>query len=265
MKFRFGSWNVNARRLSNKHIEFLRAANCDLLAVQESTEAFHRELSKAELFDWSQSSLYFRPPLEEEGRARRLGCSIFGRACFALKSCGLLPDLHLPERAIVAQTLSGTKPLTVSCFHTPPGSTWGKIKPQTLKTIATWLGDHDNPLVVGIDANTPKTDHPNHEMNEWWWTDEPLLLGPTPLHKLRDAFRAYLAEQPMRLDEIRTVRPAGPLAISYVRGRGARKTDCRYDFILVSNEITVREVKYIFDKTLSDHALVIGNLERGLH
>jgi len=125
MTFKFGSWNVNRRSTTAAHIQFLSEANCDLLAVQEATTKFHTKLSGENLFDWSQSSLKFRQPLENEGIARRLGCSIFGRARFRLESCDVLPDLHFPERALVACTVAEGKTLTVASFHVPPGASWG--------------------------------------------------------------------------------------------------------------------------------------------
>jgi hypothetical protein len=159
----------------------------------------------------------------------------------------------------------------VCSFHTPPATggawvngekvLWGRTKPETLKRIAEWLSTQDRPIIVGIDANTPETDHPNHEMNRWWWKDdEPSLLGPKPVHKLRDAFRAYLHNHPETFEQIQTERPAGPLAILHYRGSGRYRKACRYDFVLVSNEISVEKVEHRFDESLSDHALVLATL-----
>lgn len=69
------------------------------------------------------------------------------------------------------------------------------------------------PLVFGIDANTPKTDHPDISRNEWWWEDEPLLLGPKPLHDLQDAYRLFLEANPAELARVVAARPTGPLAV----------------------------------------------------
>ena len=190
-KFTFGSWNLNNRSLQSGHVELLRTVDCDLLALQEASEGFHSELSKLNLFDWSVSSLTIRPPGVAEGRARRHGCSIFGRRPFQLDSSSVLTKLHLPERALVAHAHSDSTPLTVCSFHIPPGATWGVIKPLTMKAIAEWLALQPGSLVVGMDANSPKTDHPDPLKNEWWWKDEPALLGSTPMHGLRDAFHAY--------------------------------------------------------------------------
>jgi hypothetical protein len=118
-------------------------------------------------------------------------------------------------------------------------------------------------LIFGIDANCPKTDHPDIQRNEWWWEDEQLLLGATPLHKLRDVFRVYLANNPNELAGIVDARPNGPLAISHVRGSGRQTTECRYDFIYATPDVRVDKVAYVFDDIIreaSDHALVITDL-----
>src|SRR5262249_47975774 len=121
MRFIFGTWNIN-KKFSDNHAELLREAGCDLLAVQECTAKVHDDLSKTRLFDWSASSLTFRPQLPGEGPARALGCSIFGRGPFQLGKCEVRPDLHLPERSLVASAVLGVGPITVCSFHTPPAT-----------------------------------------------------------------------------------------------------------------------------------------------
>jgi hypothetical protein len=91
MKFRYGSWNVNNRRLKPAHVELLRRAACDVLALQEVSADFHAQLAGLSMFEWATSSLALRPPASDEGRARRLGCSLFGRAPFRIVSSELLP------------------------------------------------------------------------------------------------------------------------------------------------------------------------------
>ena len=121
-------------------------------------------------------------------------------------------------------------------------------------------------MVFGIDANAPKTDHPDISRSEWWWEEEPLLLGATPLHALKDSFRVFLKNHPAEFDRAVEARPAGPLAVSHLRGNHWKMTECRYDFIYVSSHIRVRRVYYRFDnsvKLVSDHAMVVADLEIG--
>jgi Phage integrase family len=169
-------------------------------------------------------------------------------------------EVGVPD--IAPNALYESTPLTLCSFHIPPGATWGRIKPQTMKAIAEWLRSQPGSLVVGMDANSPKTDHPDPLKNEWWWEDEPALLGPAPQHGLRDAFRLFLDDSQELFDAIKTSRPAGPLAISYLRGSGVKNIPCRYDVILVSLDVAVSNVEYLpLDGVLSDHALVVSHLE----
>jgi hypothetical protein len=151
--------------------------------------------------------------------------------------------------------------MMVCSFHIPPGSSWGsKLKGETQEKIAEWLARQSGSLIFGIDANSPKTDHFNHEKNEWWNNKEPLLLGAEPLHKCRDAFRIWLSSR--TTDELGP-RSSTPLATSYYRGHGAHRTPCRYDFVFLSDDINTENIEYIFDQRLSDHALVAGSFKLG--
>ena len=146
-------------------------------------------------------------------------------------------------------------------FHTPPGANWGEIKPQTLRAIAEWLAKQSGHTIVGIDANCPKTDHPDISQNVWWWDDESLLLGGSPLHHLRDVFRLYLEKNPSELARVLAERPTGPLAISHLRGSGPTITKCRYDFIYATPDIDVHSARYEkLVRAVSDHAMVVTDL-----
>jgi hypothetical protein len=195
--------------------------------------------------------------------SRRLGCAVFGRAPFQCCSAQLLEELPFPERALIVKVNRGVE-MSICSFHTPPGVNWGKIKPQTLRAIAEWLAKQNGHTIFGIDANAPKTDHPVFHQNQWWWEDEPTLLGHSPLHELRDCLRVYLAERPHMFEEIVSRKPAGPLAISYIRGKGRAMIECRYDFIYISPGLGVLDVNYLYEESVlagSDHALVTALLK----
>jgi endonuclease/exonuclease/phosphatase family metal-dependent hydrolase len=263
MRFTFASWNVNNRRFKADHADLISRVECDVLALQEANVAFHLQLASLPLFQWSVSSLMLRPPGLSEGRARRLGCSLFGRSPFRLVAADLLAHLAFPERALVAVAGTDAGAVTLGSFHTPPGANWGKIKPDTLASIAKWLTEQNGRVVFGIDANAPKTDHPNPLDNEWWWDEEPVLLGPLPSHHLRDAFRVFLDDRPEVMSAICAERPRGPLATSHFRGRGRKRTACRYDFIYTTHDFDVEDVAYLMEegvKAGSDHALVAARL-----
>ena len=119
-------------------------------------------------------------------------------------------------------------------------------------------------MLLGLDANTPKVDHPDEARSEFWWPPhEPLVLGSPAAreHDLSDAFRRWLAANPFELEAIAAKRPAGPLAVTHLRG--AKNIPCRDDQIWVSPEWTVESVRHLTEASFeagSDHALVSANL-----
>lgn len=263
MNFRFASWNINNRNFTKAHTSVFRELGADVIALQEVSPTFHVSLQATGLYSWSASSFAIRPCKNGEGRARRLGCSLAGSRRFVLVNVNLVPRLAFPERSLVVALKARGHRLTACSFHAPPGINWGEIKPRTLKTIARWLGRQPSPLVFGIDANAPKTEHPDISCNKWWWEDEPLLLGATPLHGLKDSLRIFLNANPAEFARVVRARPNGPLAVSHIRGNGLNRKQCRYDFVYVSSNVRVRSVQYNFDRrirALSDHALVTADL-----
>ena len=264
MKIKFTTWNVNNRLLQTSHLELLRKVNSDVLALQEVNPKFYNALLNTHFFGCSTFSLALRPPNKTEGKARQLGCALFAKAPFKLSSPFLIEDMPFPERALVAHLDSPDCSINVCSFHTPPGASWKELKPKSHKLLAEWLFSRTSRFILGIDANAPKTDHPDITKNEWWWKDEPLLLGDNPLHGLKDALRVYLGSHPDILQSIKTRCPNGPLARSYVRGNRWKYTDCRYDFIYITPDIKVKSIEYLYEESVkagSDHALVVGELE----
>jgi len=263
MIVRFVSWNIHGvyqPRMAN----LLQTVEGDLVALQAVTVKAYHALIATRLFDWSAFSLDLRPPQRLEGKGRHLGCAIFGKTAFPLRTQYLLKDAPLPERTLIVEVSTPTQPLTVGSFHAPPGVTWKELKPQSLVALARWLSCHPGPILIGMDANAPKTDHPNITQNEWWWKEEPLLLGERPLHPLRDVLRMWLTAHPDELEQLSTDHPKGPLAISHRRGR--TKIPCRYDFIYTTNHFAVRQIAYLYDEATqagSDHALVMAALDDG--
>jgi endonuclease/exonuclease/phosphatase family metal-dependent hydrolase len=242
----------------------LHRINGDLVALQEVTVSAYQQLVESKLFAWSTFSLDLRPPQANEGQGRRLGCSLLGQACFRCKSSFLLQDAPLPERALIAEVETLTSPLTLCSFHTPPGATWRKKKPEALVALAKWLAHQQTRVIVGIDANAPRSDRPEIEQNEWFWKEEPLMLGAQPLHMLRDSLRVWLTAHPLEAARLLAHSPQGPLAVSYNRGRLKKVfIPCRYDFIYITPDFVVSEVRYLYEEAIqagSDHALVVADL-----
>ena len=264
MKFRFASWNVNNRTAQKSHLDLISRVRPDIIALQEVSPGFQQSLASSGMFAWWASSLVLRAPADSEGRSRRLGCSLFGASTFTFRSASLLEDVAFPERTLAVAVDGAAGPLVACSFHIPPGASWGAIKPTTMRSIASWLARLEGSVIFGIDANAPKSDHPDIARNTWWWEGESDLLGATPTHHLRDALRSYLQAHPEELASIVASRPVGPLAVSHVRGNKQKRTSCRYDFVYHTPDLRVESIEYLYEEALaagSDHAIVITEVE----
>lgn len=264
MNIRFVSWNIHMKNHIKPLVELLHGISADLVALQEVTVRAYQQLAESKMFAWSTFSLDLRPPQANEDLGRRLGCALLGQASFHYKSSFLLEEAPLPERALITEVETLTGPLTLCSFHTPPGATWKEKKPESLVALAKWLANRQTRVIVGMDANAPKSDRPDIEQNEWFWEKEPLMLGAQPLHVLRDSLRIWLSTHPLEAAHLLANSPQGPLAVSYNRGWGKRVfIPCRYDFIYITPDFGVSEVRYLYEEAIqagSDHALVVADL-----
>lgn len=264
MTMRFATWNLHRRRDVAAPIQFVQKIAPALLALQEVSVAGYQALVESGLFAWSVFSLTLRPPLVEDGPKRQLGCAVFGQAACSLRSQRLLDHLPVSERALVVEVASPDGPLTVCSFHVPPGASWGgAVKSQTLTLLADWLASQPGHIIVGMDANAPKVDHPDMAKMRYWWPAEAHLFGPQRRHHLHDALRVWLAAHPDEFERIRQLRPSGPLAFSYDRGHKGISIWSRYDHVLVTPDVSVEHVDYLYPEAIaagSDHALVLADL-----
>lgn len=174
------------------------------------------------------------------------------RAPFRLRGAAVVADLPSPDRSLLARVGSDEDSyfgMSLLSAALPPATSWGTLKVEQCLAIVRLLKRRRAPMVVGIDANTPKNDHVDPEKVDYWWPEEAELLGPRAGHNLWDVYR--------------TLHPDGPskqMPVSFEMNGVPR----RYDYILASPEFTVASVEYRFDdevKQLSDHALVLATLE----
>jgi exonuclease III len=260
MMFTFATWNINYQKFKDSHCRFLEKWKPDILALQEVHPDFFAKLSSSTLFSNSHYTLGY---IQHDVKPSH-PCAILSSADIRLRNPLLMPDLPFPEKCMIVDAeLDGTV-IKVCSFHTPPGATVKELKPQSLVILAEWLKSRDFPVVLGIDANAPKVDHPDIARNKWWWPDEAKLLGEQKIHDLRDAFRDYLINNPDLFETIKKSRPKGPLTVSHLRGKGSNQKASRYDFIFVTPDIRVKKVEYLFEEACaagSDHALVYAKLE----
>lgn len=170
-------------------------------------------------------------------------------------------------------SLDNEPPIRIGSFHATPGTSRGPgrlgvrgRKPWFHTRIAQWAATWKSPYLFAIDGNTPQVDVCSWDETKFYWprgrageSGEELLLGPpgTALHQARDLWREWLATRKGGADLAR-VPPEGPLARSHrlVGGRW-----CRYDQIWATGEVEVLDMRYIYDLSCSDHALVIADIQ----
>jgi endonuclease/exonuclease/phosphatase family metal-dependent hydrolase len=259
VRVRVVDWNIDGFTRIDAKLSLLRDLDWDLLLLQEITvdswEEF-RQLGSAGV--WSHAHL---PAL---ARLPRYHSAILVRGGLDLVDVGVVPEVPSPERTALARVVTDDGSFMAASLALPPGVAWGKAgKGRQADRIASWLAARREPVLVGIDANTPKADHPELAQCVWWNSNEPLLLGADRIHDLRDVYRELLQRDDERRAAVLEARPEGPLAVSHVRGRGDRRTDCRYDHLLASPEFAVADVRYLWDEALtagSDHALISAEL-----
>lgn len=259
MNLRFATWNVNRRRPRPSHLEFTRSVDPAVLALQEASPGFVKALRASGLFAFVASSGDLaggRPP-----RRSDFYCALAVRDSLAVGQPFALP---LPERSLALPVAMPDGSGFLACsVHIPCWVSWKQLKGNTFAALSRWLERTGRGGVLGIDANAPKVDHPEHELNEWRFPEEALVLGAQAPHALADAYRLWLLHNPSALDAIRSQRPVGPLAISHKTWMRKRERPRRYDFVLVPSDAAVADVVHHYDDAIlagSGHGLVVADL-----
>ena len=229
-------------------------------------------------------------------RVRDFGCAILARNGAKILGSGLIPSaeldpvsksdltkfgeasLPLVESLVWAQVqlLDGTV-IEAVAVHPPHSAGKGQDramrierKLRTYAALERWVKDRPN-VVVGIDGNAwidtacddpfdspaiPKTgEDPQIAVSEFFYD------GPER-HGLQDVYRAWLHQDPARIDAIRSRRPLGPLAVTFVRGT-TRKVADRFDAIMASPAFAVQQVEHSYEDSVSagsDHSYVLAQL-----
>jgi len=264
MQLRFISWNLNGFAASGQ-AAFLARCDWDVCAVQEATTPEALEAFAAEVGAGSHVSA--RAFLAGGGDQPKYVSALLARAPWQVGEAATLA-VPSPERVVHAEATRAGITVAVASLALPPatGQGWGPApKVEQARGIAGWLRELAGPVVVGIDGNTPKVDHPDLVKSVWWNDGEQDLLGAERRHGLRDVYRDVLARDPERAQAVARERPDGPLTVSYRRGHGEEAVDCRYDSILASLHFEVLGAAYDYDGAVragSDHALAADAVER---
>lgn len=285
---RIASWNLCERsgdaaaRLGTVLADL---GSADLVMLQEvSRGGLPRFVEAAGLDWWVHARQEFKDLLRVRGRAGGHKFDGDGRhstgRCVAIAGRGeqlrgacAFPDAPLPEKVLAGWLDIGGQRTTVVSYHAPAGVSHGINKPRQAVQVARWIASIEGPVVLAGDFNTPNFDpSDDHLVRTHWHTGgdnlegapgDDLLVGPEPLHTLRDALRTYLANHPDEAAAIRSERPNGPLALSY-RTADGNDDRHRYDAIWLSPHFSVRGVEYHYEAAVeagTDHALVLADLD----
>ena len=230
-------------------------------------------------------------------KVRDFGCAILARNGAVIENQGLIPsseldpdsksdltrfgDASLPliESLVQAQVeLPRGTVIEAVAAHPPHSAGKGEDKAmrierklRTYAALERWVKSRTN-VVVGIDGNAwidsacddrfasrPSSvppDDPQLAVSKFFYD------GPKR-HGLQDVYRQWLHQDPARLDAIRSRRPNGPPAVTFVRGT-TRKVADRFDAIMASPAFAVRQVDHSYEDSVSagsDHSYVLAQLE----
>jgi exonuclease III len=261
MNLRIANWNVRGMPHPADQLRLLADQNSDILLLQDVGPSAVRAVADSHLCNHIADTGSF--PISFQGVARRGGCLIAVKGDWVLTSTLPTPDALLFSRSLAVTATCGQAIVTLlSCYaptNTGPGR---KERSNTFSALAAWLSTVSAPVVLGMDANGPRVDHPDIEQSRWWTQEEALVLGSgTPTE---DVLRLWYADHPAELKRRVRYYPNGPLADSYHRGRKGKYLRCRYDSIRVSPGIGVTDVRYLYEEAVqagSDHALVVADIE----
>jgi hypothetical protein len=258
-ELRIIDWNLQKRRDVGKQLDFVDSLGWDILLLQEVYPERVIHLRNHPGVGDLDTALRHRPDRVTGHLAS--GSAIVVREGLGLLTSSPLVNVPSPERTLTGIVQVDGRHLTVAALAAPPGVSWDELEAVQVNRYGDLWASRTLPLIVRIDRNTPRVDHPDLDGCDWFWEAKRKLYGPDPKHDLRDALRVYLGDNEDKMACIRSNRPEGPLATSFLRGH---KTPARYDAIYASSEFEVLKVEYHCEDALkagSDHGLVWARLQ----
>lgn len=131
-------------------------------------------------------------------------------------------------------------------------------------------------MIVGVDTNA-WSDQPLHAATEQMdpiWEEQDNFTGRTPRHGLRDVFRSLVDRDEARAGLLASMRPDGPLAVTFIRRPHDRPRNIvaregsafgldRMDRLYVSEHFEPRACEHFYHDAVDaggDHALVAAEL-----
>jgi len=193
-QIRVASWNLRRGRAD---LDLLQAQNPALVLAQEVTAAAFADLRRR--FEWGVYSLELRGDCVREMSPNKHGVAVAGSSQLAPRRCYLVEHFVAPWKmpAVDLALTHHRGYFTALSYHAFYGQCGqdGFDKPRLTLQVADWLEHQPQPVVLGMDANSPVVDHPDPAKAEWsfpWLgpgSFDRRLLGPNPRHRLRDTLR----------------------------------------------------------------------------
>ncbi len=261
MRLRIASWNVRGTVENTAQLALLEQLSPDIVLLQDVARSVARMMrdsraSGTVIDTWSES---------EDGHEQphRGGCVIAASPSWQLRREDQPPNPVTDGCVLCGTAVCESTALTLlSCYAPTNTGPHRSGRPAFFAALGQLLADTTTPLILGMDANGPRIDHPDLTSSVWWTPEEEAVLGtgaPTS-----DTLRLWYADHPADFRRRMQYYPHGPLADSYHRGRKGKYVRSRYDSIRVSPGIHVLEVRYLYDDAIqagSDHALVVADIE----
>ncbi len=255
MKIRVASWNVRGLPYPQRQIRLLADRHLDILLLQDVSRRASDAIRGSDHWKSLATSL-------NSSSHPQAGCLVAAQADWQFTEPTGIPGDATSSRALAVSAVNDGVALTlVSCYAPTNVGQGTKERPGFFTALAAWLSALSAPVLLGLDANGPRTDHPDITRSEWWVPEESSVLGVGP--STEDALRCWYDDHPDALRRRVQYYPRGPLADSYHRGRKGKFVRSRYDSIRISPGIIVEEVNYLYDEAFaagSDHALVVAVL-----
>lgn len=250
---RFATWNLDWWQRNPSLIlrsDLLERYAADVVALQEVRGSVAKDLRARH-----SGPTLFSQELYPAASWRWMGCGLILRPGARVLDSGVMDSLPKPQRGIWATIELGVQRLTAASWHAPnvPGDGLA-AKMAAYEAMSEWLSTAPAPVVLGADLNTwrdpidPIVPDPLEPFYR-----EHHFVGPDASHGLHDAYRVWL-ETSGQLEQVRALRPDGPLATSYVLSDGAEH---RMDRIYASEELQPIGGGYDYEAAVrcgSDHA-----------
>lgn len=259
------TWNLLSSNGADRALDYLERATWDIACLQEVRQSASPKLAERE--DWDVVDGLLLAPEFYATWERPHAAALVARNGWKLSKRELVPNSPKPGRAVRAVAEKDGDRLSVISWHAPNarGET-AAVKMAGYRAIVEAIGKTKGPLVLGFDSNhwslSTELELAPHDPDVAKFAEENQFFGSDPQHRLRDALLDWLKDHPEQYKKRVRLRPSGPLEITYKRG----STYDRFDYLMVSDELRVREMTHDFKGATSknvgsDHAFVSALLE----